>query len=58
MLALLFGLVTMALVFDAATKPTNVAEAANVDAAQVADGQRLYENSCITCHGANLDGVE
>jgi ubiquinol-cytochrome c reductase cytochrome c subunit len=57
MLALLFGLVTMALVFDAATKPTNVAEAANVDAAQIADGQRLFENSCITCHGANLQGV-
>lgn len=27
-------------------------------AADIAAGRQLFENSCITCHGANLEGVE
>src|SRR3954453_5925813 len=27
------------------------------ESAAVAAGRQLYENSCITCHGANLQGV-
>ncbi len=28
------------------------------DAALVREGQTLFDNSCITCHGSNLQGVE
>ena len=31
---------------------------AQEDAALVAKGQELYNNACITCHGANLQGVQ
>jgi ubiquinol-cytochrome c reductase cytochrome c subunit len=31
--------------------------AAGQDAALVREGQTLYDNSCITCHGSNLQGV-
>jgi ubiquinol-cytochrome c reductase cytochrome c subunit len=34
------------------------ATTANTSAAQVAEGKQLYEVSCITCHGANLQGVK
>ena len=34
------------------------AEGAQSTANQVAQGQQLYEVSCITCHGANLQGVK
>jgi ubiquinol-cytochrome c reductase cytochrome c subunit len=29
-----------------------------VDTAQRGEGQQLFNNTCITCHGANLQGVE
>jgi ubiquinol-cytochrome c reductase cytochrome c subunit len=32
--------------------------AAGQDAALVREGQALFDNSCITCHGANLQGVQ
>ncbi len=32
--------------------------AAEGDAAQVARGQDLYNTACVTCHGANLQGVQ
>jgi quinol---cytochrome-c reductase cytochrome c subunit len=31
--------------------------AAQTDAALVAEGQAIYANACISCHGANLQGV-
>jgi ubiquinol-cytochrome c reductase cytochrome c subunit len=34
------------------------APAATNTAADVAAGQQLYQTSCITCHGANLQGVK
>jgi ubiquinol-cytochrome c reductase cytochrome c subunit len=38
---------------------SNSGAAAGVSAAQqAAQGQQLYEVSCITCHGANLQGVK
>jgi quinol---cytochrome-c reductase cytochrome c subunit len=36
------------------TSQTAHADAGNI--AQLAQGQQLYENACITCHGANLQG--
>src|SRR5690606_13953377 len=31
---------------------------ASADPALVRQGEQLYNNACITCHGANLQGVE
>ncbi len=59
-LALLLGLTAMGFTFAAFTataKEANVAQVASVDAAQIAKGKELFETSCITCHGANLQGV-
>ncbi|MDQ4039100.1 MAG: cytochrome c [Actinomycetota bacterium] len=41
----------------AAMAPGSVAEDAG-DSNAVEAGRELYENSCISCHGANLEGVE
>jgi ubiquinol-cytochrome c reductase cytochrome c subunit len=56
-LALLCALVAMGFAYAAFSPHTQSASAAATDAAQVAEGKQLYENSCITCHGANLQGV-
>jgi ubiquinol-cytochrome c reductase cytochrome c subunit len=37
------------------TPPTATASTAT-DSALVGEGQQLYDNTCITCHGANLQG--
>jgi quinol---cytochrome-c reductase cytochrome c subunit len=31
---------------------------ANQDPVAIREGQRIYNNTCITCHGANLEGVQ
>ena len=31
---------------------------AQEDPAVVRQGEQIYNNTCITCHGANLEGVE
>jgi ubiquinol-cytochrome c reductase cytochrome c subunit len=41
----------------AAFATTSGATDTGASAADVAAGRTLYETSCITCHGANLDGV-
>ncbi len=59
-LALLLGLTAMGFAFAAFTasaNEANVATAASVDAAQIERGASIYQTSCITCHGANLQGV-
>jgi len=57
-LALLFGLSAIALVFASFTAGNNnQVQAASFDAAQIAEGKQLYQTACITCHGANLQGV-
>ena len=37
--------------------PAQAAGDASTESAAEAAGQALYEHSCITCHGANLEGV-
>jgi ubiquinol-cytochrome c reductase cytochrome c subunit len=37
--------------------PTPSIAHASADGPKIADGQQLYANTCITCHGANLQGV-
>lgn len=55
---LLAGLVVAGGIATAITPKPQVATAdADSTASMVDDGKKLYDNSCITCHGANLDGV-
>jgi ubiquinol-cytochrome c reductase cytochrome c subunit len=52
--------VAYATVAAAATPKAEVAAAANAPASESVDvrkGRQLFETSCITCHGANLQGI-
>lgn len=54
----LFALVTLGFGYSALV-PTGHSAAANpTDPAVIAKGKALYERSCVTCHGANLEGVD
>ncbi len=55
-LALGFGLLSCATLY-ALAMPAPQEASAQGDAALVAKGQQLYNTACITCHGANLQGV-
>lgn len=57
-LGLLFALVAVGFAYTALAPSAQTAAAPGPDPAAVARGQALYENSCITCHGANLEGVK
>jgi ubiquinol-cytochrome c reductase cytochrome c subunit len=54
---LLVGLLGAGLIASALTPNAQVATADEDDVALVREGQQIYETSCITCHGANLQGV-
>jgi ubiquinol-cytochrome c reductase cytochrome c subunit len=57
-LALLFALVAMGLVYSALQPHPQTASAAPATAQDIAQGKALFQgNTCITCHGANLQGV-
>ncbi|MBW0093056.1 c-type cytochrome [Pseudonocardia sp. KRD-184] len=57
-MALGIGLLSAGALYTVATPQAQVAVAQEADAALVAKGEQLYnENACITCHGANLQGV-
>ncbi|WP_433679560.1 cytochrome bc1 complex diheme cytochrome c subunit [Nocardia sp. CA-119907] len=56
-LALLVGLVGAGFLATAITPDPQVATAHEDQSALIRDGKQLYETSCITCHGANLQGV-
>jgi ubiquinol-cytochrome c reductase cytochrome c subunit len=55
--ALGLGLLVAGSLYTALTPAPQLATAQEGDAALLARGQELYNNSCITCHGANLQGV-
>jgi ubiquinol-cytochrome c reductase cytochrome c subunit len=57
-LTLLAGLIGAGLIASALTPNAQVATAEQDTAALVREGKQLYETSCITCHGANLQGVD
>ncbi|MGY1773359.1 cytochrome bc1 complex diheme cytochrome c subunit [Blastococcus sp. SYSU D00813] len=38
--------------------PAHAEEAQGAESADYTAGREIYENSCITCHGENLEGVE
>lgn len=56
--ALLFALIAIGFGYSALAPTGNTASAGPTDPQKVAAGKQLYDNSCITCHGANLQGVE
>ncbi|GAA1482850.1 cytochrome c [Gordonia sinesedis] len=56
-LLLLAGLMLAGVVTSLLSPKPQVAVADSNSAALIADGKKLYETSCITCHGANLQGV-
>jgi ubiquinol-cytochrome c reductase cytochrome c subunit len=57
--ALLFALVAIGFGYSALAPGGNTAASADpTDPQTVATGKSLYDNSCITCHGENLQGVK
>ncbi|MEV6432725.1 cytochrome c [Nocardia sp. NPDC051463] len=56
-LALLVGLVGAGFLASVFTPDPQVATAHEDQSALIRDGKQLYETSCVTCHGANLQGV-
>ncbi|MBW0270978.1 cytochrome C [Nocardia sp. MH4] len=52
------GLVGAGFLAAALTPAPQVATAHEDQSALIREGKQLYETSCITCHGANLQGVE
>ncbi|MDQ6657949.1 MAG: c-type cytochrome [Actinomycetota bacterium] len=56
-LALLLALVTVGFLYAALSPSPQTAQAATTDPHQIAAGKALFQNSCISCHGANLQGV-
>ena len=56
--ALTIGLTGAGLLANALTPDAQVATASQDKQALIAEGKDLYDVACITCHGANLQGVE
>lgn len=52
------GLVGAGFLATALTPEPQVATAHEDTSALIREGKQLYDTSCITCHGANLQGVE
>ena len=55
---LLFGLTFAGVLAATLTPKPQVAVADQSQSALLRTGQQLYETACITCHGANLQGVD
>jgi ubiquinol-cytochrome c reductase cytochrome c subunit len=55
---LLFGLALAGMLAATLTPKPQVAVADQSQSALLRTGQQLYETACITCHGANLQGVD
>ncbi|CRK55690.1 ubiquinol cytochrome C oxidoreductase, cytochrome C1 subunit [Alloactinosynnema sp. L-07] len=56
LLALGFALMTLGLLYAAFAPQPQVAQAQG-DPALLRKGEQIYNNTCISCHGANLEGV-
>jgi ubiquinol-cytochrome c reductase cytochrome c subunit len=57
-LALGIGLLTAGGLYAAFAPQPQVATAQEGDAALIAQGEQLFNNTCVTCHGSNLQGVQ
>lgn len=57
LLALGVGLIAAGAFYSVLVPTPQTAQAStNTDSALIGQGQQLYNNTCITCHGANLQG--
>ncbi|WP_206608940.1 cytochrome bc1 complex diheme cytochrome c subunit [Corynebacterium pseudopelargi] len=56
--ALSVGLTGAGLLVNAATPDAQVATAQKDEQALIEEGKTIYDTACITCHGANLQGVK
>ncbi|MCD2112566.1 MULTISPECIES: cytochrome bc1 complex diheme cytochrome c subunit [Rhodococcus] len=57
-LVLALGLLSAGFIASALTPAPQVATAQDDQSALIREGQQLYETSCVTCHGVNLQGVQ
>lgn len=57
-LALGIGLLTAGGLYAAFAPVPQVATAQEGDTALIAQGEQIYDNTCISCHGSNLQGVQ
>src|SRR5690242_3529718 len=57
-LVLLMGLVGAGFAASALTPQAQVATAHEDQSALIREGKQIYDTSCVTCHGANLQGVQ
>ncbi|WP_415976747.1 c-type cytochrome [Rhodococcus sp. 077-4] len=57
-LVLMMGLLSAGFLASALTPAPQVATADTDSAALIREGKQLYDTSCVTCHGANLQGVQ
>jgi ubiquinol-cytochrome c reductase cytochrome c subunit len=57
-LVLMMGLLSAGFLASALTPTPQVATADQDSAALIREGKQLYDTSCVTCHGANLQGVQ
>ena len=56
--ALVLALAIIGVGYSAFAPTGNTASADSADAATIAHGKSLFDTSCISCHGANLQGVD
>lgn len=54
----MMGLVGAGFLASALTPAPQVATASDDQSALIREGKQLYDTSCVTCHGANLQGVQ
>lgn len=57
-MALALALTGAGVIANAVTPDAQTAEAQVDEAALIEQGRQLYDMSCVTCHGVNLQGVE
>jgi ubiquinol-cytochrome c reductase cytochrome c subunit len=57
-LALGIGLLAAGGLYAAFAPQPQVATAQEGDTALIAQGEQIYNNTCVTCHGSNLQGVQ
>lgn len=58
LVGLVLALAVLGVGYSAFAPTGNTASADSVDASTIAHGKDLYDRSCISCHGSNLQGVD